>query len=197
MRILLVGGTGHVGSAVRTRLERDHEVLVASRSSEIPVDTADPDSITAMYRSVGQVDAVVVAVGAAPFRPLAQLSRDDFLGGFVRKSLGQIEVVRQGIDHVTDGGSFTLTSGIVGREQVRTGVASAVANGALEHFVKAAAVELPRGIRINVISPTVLAEAPSYHSAFPGFRPIAAATMAEFYLRSVAGVDTGRVYLAE
>ena len=105
----------------------------------------------------------------APFRskPLEELQRADFLAGLCNKVLGQVEIVRQGIPYVTDGGSSTLTTGVVGREPVRTGASAALVNGALEYFVPAAAVELPRGLRINAVSPTVLREAPEYHSTFP------------------------------
>ena len=47
-----------------------------------------------------------------------------------------------------------------------------VINHIVEGFVKAAAVELPRGVRINCISPTVLTESVAYHPYFPGFVPV-------------------------
>lgn len=194
MKILLIGGTGHIGTAVQARLARTHEVVLASRSSVPAVDIGDPASIRALYQQVGPIDAVVTTVGSVPYKPLTDLSRDDFLSGLTNKALGQIEVVRQGLPFVAEGGSFTVTTGIVGRQAIRTGVAAAVANGALEHFVRAAAVELPRGLRINAVSPTVLAEATGYHPTFPGFVPVAAATVAEAYVRSVEGAQTGQIY---
>lgn len=197
MRILLVGATGHIGSAVAARLGRDHEMVAVTRSSEPSVDIADPASIEALYERVGPVDAVVSTVGSVPFKALADLGRDDFLAGVTHKALGQIELVRQGIPFVADGGSFTVTTGVVGREQIRTGAAAAAANGALEYFVPAAATELPRGIRINAVSPTVLLEATGYHPSFPGFMPVPAATVAEAYVRSVEGVQTGRIYILD
>ena len=197
MKILLVGSTGHIGSAVHDRLRATHEVTVASRSTGLPVDVEDPRSIGTMFGTVGHVDAVVVTVGAVPFKPFDQLDRSDFLAGLTNKTLGQVEIVKQGLPYVTDGGSFTLTTGVVGRETIRTGAAAAMANGALEYFVPAAAAELPRGVRINAVSPTVLREAQSYHSAFPGFIPVSAAIVAEAYVRSVEGAQTGRIYIVE
>jgi NADP-dependent 3-hydroxy acid dehydrogenase YdfG len=197
MKILLVGSTGHIGSAVHERLRRSHDVMVASRSTGLPVDVEDPTSIRAMFGAVGRVDAVVVTVGAVPFKPLDQLNRSDFLAALMNKTLGQVEIVQQGLPYLTDGGSFTLTTGVVGRETIRTGAAAAMANGALEYFVPAAAAELARGVRINAVSPTVLREAPSYHAAFPGFIPVPAATVAEAYVKSVEGVQTGRIYIVE
>ena len=197
VRILLIGSTGHIGSAVHRSLSGSHDVIVASRSTSPAVDIEDPTSIKAMFDAVGQVDAVVTTVGSVPFKTLDQLSRSDFLAGLGNKVLGQVEVVRQGLPYVTDGGSFTLTTGVVGREIIRTGVAAAMANGALEYFVPAAAAEAPRGVRINAVSPTVLAEAPSYHDTFPGFIPVPAATAAKAYVKSIEGIQTGQIFVVD
>ena len=198
MKILLVGSSGHIGSAVHHRLKgRGHDVVVASRSTQPRVDVLDPASIHSLFESVGRVDAVVATVGSVPFKPLEELDRADLLAGLTHKALGQVEIVRQGTPYVRDGGSFTLTTGVVGRETIRTGAAAAMANGALEYFVPAAAAELPRGLRINAVSPTVLREALAYHPSFPGFIPVPASTVAEAYVKSVEGVQTGRVYLVE
>ena len=69
-----------------------------------------------------------------------------------------------------------------------------MANGAVESFVMAAATELPRGIRINVVSPSVLAEAEAYHAFFPGYPQVPAAEVARAYVRSVDGVETGKTF---
>jgi NADP-dependent 3-hydroxy acid dehydrogenase YdfG len=197
LRVLLFGSTGHIGSAVHERLKSTHDVVVASRSSGLWVDILDPDSIGAVFEKVGKVDAVVATVGSVPFKPFEELQRADFLAGLCNKALGQVEIVRQGVPYVTEGGSFTLTTGVVGREPIRTGAAAALANGALEYFVPAAAVELPRGLRINAVSPTVLREAPAYYDSFPGFIPVSAATVAEAYVRSIEGAQTGRIYIVD
>ena len=68
-------------------------------------------------------------------------------------------------------------------------------NAAIEGFAAAAAIELPRGLRINAISPTVLTESMgSYGPFFPGFEPVPAERVALAYQRSVEGAQTGRVY---
>ena len=65
-------------------------------------------------------------------------------------------------------------------------------NGALDAFVRAAAIELPRGIRINSVSPTAVAESmPKIGQLFAGFRPVTAADAALGYVRSVEGGPTG------
>ena len=195
MKVLVIGASGLVGGAAADALEAAGcEVLRASRTSRLAVDLADVESIRALFEKVGSVDGVVVAVGSVPYRPLTELTREDFVAGYYGKVQSQIDAVRTGIPYVTDGGSFTLTTGILAREPIRTGVAASAANGALEAFVMAAATELPRGIRINAVSPTVLTEATSYHATFPGFPSVPAATVGQAFVKAVRGVQTGRVF---
>jgi len=198
MKVLVIGASGLLGGAAAAALsDNGCEVLRASRSSDLTVDVTDPDSVRRLFETVGIVDAVVVAVGSVPFKPLAELSREDFVSGFYGKVQAQVDVVQIGMPYVADGGSFTLTTGILAREAVRTGAAAALANGALESFVLAAAAEAPRGIRINTVSPTVLVEATSHHAAFPGFAQVTAERVGQGYLKAVRGVQSGQVLIPE
>src|SRR5699024_2321031 len=139
MKILLVGSGGHVGGVARAELEkRGHDVIGATRSTDPGVDTSDADSISKLLEAVG---------GAAAFKPVTELTREDYTEAFVSKTLGQIEFVTQGLDHLSDGGSITFVTGVLSREPVPTASAAAMANGAVESFVVSAAPELPRGIR--------------------------------------------------
>ncbi len=194
MKALVIGATGSIGGVVAATLDvRGHEVVRASRSGEQSVDVTDPASIRSLFERVGPVDAVVVAVGSVPFKPLVDLDRDDYLAAFTGKTLAQLDVVREALSHVTDGGSITLTSGVLAREPIATGAAAAMANGALESFVITAAAEAPRGIRINAVSPDVLANSPGYFSTFPGHRPVTDDEVGQAYVRAVEGIVTGRV----
>jgi NAD(P)-dependent dehydrogenase (short-subunit alcohol dehydrogenase family) len=196
MRILLIGAAGTLGSALHTALsERGHTLITVGRSSgELRLDVTDPEHVAQMYAQAGAVDAVVGAAGEVPFKPLGEMTAEDYAAGFHGKVLSQISLVRQGLDHVAVDGSFTLVSGIIGRAPIRTGSAAAMANGAVEHFVRAAAAEIaPR--RINAVSPTVftesLAELGDY---FPGFPSVDLAEVANAFIRSIEGVETGRVF---
>lgn len=194
MKVLVIGGSGILGGAAADALEAyGDDVLRASRSSEPAVDLRDPQSIEKLFEQVGNVDAVITAAGSAPYKPLTELTREDYVAGYYGKVLTQIDVVRIGLAYVTDGGSFTVTTGILAREPIRTGVAGSHANGALEAFVMAAATELPRGIRINAVSPTVLTESTAHHAAFPGFAQVPAAAVGQAYVKAVKGVQTGKV----
>ena len=194
MKVLVIGSGQVGGAAVEALRARGHDVVAASRSGTPTVDATDPTSVEALFAEVGTVDAIVTALGSAPFKALADLSRDDYAAGFFGKVLTQLDVVRIGTAYLADGGSLTLTTGVLAREPIRTGAASSLANGALEAYVMAAAVELPRGIRINAVSPTVLVEATAYHSSFPGFTQVSAAAVGQAYVKAVEGVQTGQVY---
>jgi NAD(P)-dependent dehydrogenase (short-subunit alcohol dehydrogenase family) len=194
MRTLVIGATGSIGGVVAATLEsRGHEVIRASRSSEPSVDVTDPASIRELFAAVSEIDAVVVAVGSVGFKALTELDRDDYVAAFTKKTLAQIDVLAQALFHVRDGGSITLTSGVLAREPIATGAAAAMANGALESFVVTAAAEAPRGIRINAVSPDVLENSPGYHAAFPGHRPVTDAEVGDAYVRAVEGIIRGRI----
>lgn len=193
MKVLVIGASGHLGQGAVAALRPNHEIITASRSGDVQVDLNDPSSIAAMFAKVGKVDAIVSCTGKVPFKPLEEMTRQDFFDGFTDKVMGQVELVLQGVDYINDGGSITLTTGILEREPIKTGSVASLANGALESFVMAAAIELPRGIRINVVSPSVLVEAPGYHPYFPGFVQVTQAECGAAYSKSVDGWNTGQV----
>lgn len=194
MKVLVIGASGLIGKGVADELAKKHEVIRASRSGDVQVDVNDPNSISEMFKKVGKLDAIAFAAGKVPFKPLNELTRDDFVTGLTDKAIGQIDLVLKGTDYLTDNGSFTLMSGVLAREAIVTGAVAASANGAIESFVISAAVELPRGIRINTISPNVLVEAPGYHDYFPGFEQVTLADVVRLYVKSIEGKHTGQIY---
>ncbi|MFM0186812.1 short chain dehydrogenase [Paraburkholderia nemoris] len=195
-KIVVIGATGTIGQAVSTALKARHEVIeVGATRGKYRVDSTDPASIERLFSEIGKVDGIVTATGKLHFGPLPEMSVEQFWVGLRDKLMGQINVVLGAQQYVNDGGSFTLTSGIVGDEPIREGANATTVNLALEGFVRGAAIELPRGIRINVVSPTVLTEAMgAYAPYFRGFEPVTAERAAQAYLRSVEGAQTGRVY---
>lgn len=194
MRILVVGSTGLIGKFVSDALIAYGDVIGVSRTTQISVDVKDPASIENMYKKVGKVNHVVSCIGKVTFKPINEISYDEYATSLKDKALGQVELVRAGINHVLDNGSFTLMTGILARNPIPSGTAASLANGAIESFTKAAAIELPRNIRINTVSPSVLVEATSYHSAFPGFHQVTGKEVAEAYVKAIIGKMTGEVF---
>ncbi|MGF6777171.1 short chain dehydrogenase [Paraburkholderia sp. GAS334] len=195
-KVIVIGATGTLGQAVASELKAPHEVIeVGATRGAYRVDSTNPASVERLFREVGKVDAVVTTIGKVHFGPLADMTVEQFWVGLRDKLMGQINVVLGAHQYVNDGGSFTLTSGILADEPIRLGASATSVNLALEGFVRGAAIELPRGIRINVVSPTVLEESmDAYAPFFRGFEPVSAKRAALAYLRSVEGAQTGQVY---
>jgi NAD(P)-dependent dehydrogenase (short-subunit alcohol dehydrogenase family) len=193
MRVIVVGATGTIGKAVVEALEARHEVLPVSHGGgRHRVDLADPGSIASLFAAIGHVEAVVCAAGLAKFGPLGSLAEDDFLLGLRNKLMGQVNLVRLGLPHVGDGGSFTLTSGVLGRRPTPGSAAISVVNAGLEGFVRAAALEMPRSIRINVVSPPWLSETLKALGRDPS-QGMPAAVVARAYVASVEGSASGTI----
>jgi Enoyl-(Acyl carrier protein) reductase len=177
-------------------LKARHEVIeVGATRGQYRVDSTDPASIEGLFREIGKVDGVVTATGKVHFGPLPEMSVEQFWVGLRDKLMGQINVVLTAQQYLNAGGSFTLTSGIVGDEPIKYGASAAAVNGAIEGFVRGAAIELPRGLRINVVNATMLEEArEAFGPYFRGFEAASGARVALAYSRSVERLETGRIY---
>lgn len=195
-KILLIGASGTIGQAVLANLGARHDVITVGRSSGTHrADFSQPGSVAKVFAAVGKVDAIVSTAGNLHFGPLVDMTAEQFNVGLQDKLLGQVRLVLEGHHHLNDGGSITLISGILSTEPIRNGANATAVNAAIEGFVTAAAIELPRGIRINAVSPTILTESISvYGPFFQGFETVPAERAALAYQRSVEGAQTGRVY---
>ena len=200
MKIIIIGATGTVGKAVAEQLGQRHEIVaVGSSSGQYRADIADITQVRAVFAQIvgeiGKVDAVVVAAGNLAFAPLAEFTLEQFRVGLDSKLMGQVNVAQVAQEFLSDGGSITLTSGIVADQPIRNGVSASMVNSAVEGYARGAAIELPRGLRINVVSPTLLTESlESYGAFFRGFETAPASRVALAYSRSVEGAQTGQVY---
>ncbi len=196
MIILVVGAGGTLGRAVTARLGHRHTIVTAGRShGDVRVDLRDEASVHAMFELTGPLDAIVATAGNVHFGPLAQMTAEDFTAGLHDKLLGQVRLALIGQHHLNDGGSITLTTGILAEQPIAQGANATTVNAGVEGFVRAAACELPRGLRINAVSPSVLREAwDAYGPYFPGFEPVGADRAAIAFERSIEGVQTGQVF---
>jgi NAD(P)-dependent dehydrogenase (short-subunit alcohol dehydrogenase family) len=199
MKIFLVGASGTIGKAVVGELGSRHEIVTGgSKTGDVRIDITDPASVKAAFKKLGKVDAVVSAAGRVKFAPLDQLDAAGFGVGLQDKLMGQVGLVLLGRDLVRDGGSFTLTSGILDKDPIRGGASASMVNGAVNSFCRAAAIELPRGLRINAVCPGVLVESmKDFGPYFRGYEPIPGARVALAYAKSVEGAQSGKVFRVE
>ena len=196
MKVVVIGAAGTIGKAVVAELAPRHEVVQVGKSSgQYQADIVNIASVEALFDRIGRVDAVVVAAGNLHFGPLAEVTPAQLNIGLQDKLMGQVNVALVAQRYLNDGGSITLTSGIVAEQPIRYGVDASMVNSAVEGFVRGAAIELQRGLRINVVSPNVLQESmEAYGPYFLGFEPVAASRVAKAYARSVDGLQNGQVY---
>ncbi|MBT3383183.1 MAG: short chain dehydrogenase [Prolixibacteraceae bacterium] len=195
MKILVVGGNGTIGKTVVNRLKEKHEIIVAGRKSgDIQVDISDIDSIKNMYKETDKLDAVVCCAGAAKWAAFNEMTEDDFYIGIKSKMMGQVNLVRIGKDYLNDGGSITLTTGILAEDPVYMTTNAAMVNGSIHGFVTAVSQELKNGLRINVVAPGLVEDsAEKYADFFPGHSPVSMQKVANGFVRSIEGKRTGEI----
>jgi hypothetical protein len=201
LRILLIGASGELGRGVVAELGGRHEIISAgSKSGEIRIDISDPASIVAGLAAAGPLDAVACAAGAVNFHPMsaisvASIAESSYGLGLTNKLIGQVNLTLAARDALREDGSITLIAGVLAGDPIFAGSSASMVNGAIEAFARAAAIELPRGLRINAVSPTVFEESMgSYGPFFRGFDPVPVARAARAFARSIEGRQTGQVY---
>lgn len=199
MKIILVGASGDVGKAAFAELSQRHDVIRVGRNTgEVRVDISDRSSIEAMYDEVGAFDALVSATGHVHFAPLAEQTDASLKAGLENKVMGQINLVLEGLKRLAGTGSFTLTSGVLDRDPVVAGTGAALANGALAGFVKGAAIEMPAGVRINVVSPGLLdVSEHRYGDLFPSHERVPSERVGRAFAKCVEGAINGEVVIVQ
>jgi len=199
MKIVIVGAAGAVGKTAVEALSGRHEIISVGRTSgDVQMDIQDIESIRAMYRQVGRVDAVVSAIGHAHFGPVHEMTGDQFMEGILGKTLPQVNLVLEGFDYMNDRGSFTVTTGVTNRDPIPGGSCAAAANGALDGFVRGASVDMPRGIRINAVSPEVLeASRVQYDGFFRGHVHVSDEAVGLAFSKAVEGCLSGQVFIVD
>ncbi|WP_295720406.1 short chain dehydrogenase [Mucilaginibacter sp.] len=195
MKIIIVGATGTIGKHVTAALEKEHQVIkVGLNSGDLQLDISSPEAIERFYEHVGPFDALVSTTGNGHFGPLASMKYADFMKGIDSKLMGQVNLVLTGQHYINPKGSFTLTSGILSEDPIVLGANLSAVNGALDAFVRSAAIELENGVRINSISPGVVEDSPGYFPYFPGHAPVTMERVTQAYIKSVLGAQTGQTF---
>ncbi len=199
MKIVIIGAQGTIGKKVQAAVGANNEIItVGKKSGQYQVDITRPASIGDLFEKIGSFDALIATAGDVAFAPLLNLTPEQWSLGVQSKFLGQVNLVQIGLKYIKDGGSFTLTSGILSDEFIMAGTSATAINRAIEGFVQASASELAaskKGVRINVVSPGMLEESKAaYGVFFPGHIAVAGSRVAEAYKRSVFGIESGKIF---
>ena len=194
MKIIIVGATGTMGKHLVTAFQKDHEIIrVARKHADIETDITSASSLENMFRQTGSFDALVSTAGPTYVGPWKNLTDKEFRKGIEGKLMGQINLVLIGQHYINQAGSFTLISGLLTHDPQLNFANASAANGAVDGFVRAAAIELKNGIRINAVSPTVIENSPQYFSSFPGDMPVTMQQLEFGFRKSIFGANTGQV----
>ena len=194
MKIIIVGATGTMGKHLADTFEKDHDVIrVSSKGGDIRADITTTDSIRDLFSQTGTFDAMISTAGPTYVGPWKNLTDKEFRVGVEGKMMGQINLVLIGQHYINPNGSFTLITGALSHDPQLNFANAAAANGAVEAFVRAAAIELKNGVRINAVSPTVIENSPQYFPYFPGDIPVTMRQLEFGFRKSVFGANTGQV----
>lgn len=194
MKIIIVGATGTMGKYLASAFEKEHEIIkAASRGGDIQVDITSTESIENMYKQAGAFDALICTAGPTYVGPWKKMTDKEFRKGIEGKLMGQINLVLIGQHYINPKGSFSLITGALTHEPQLNFANASAANGAVEGFVRAAAIELENGIRINAVSPTVIENSPQYFPFFPGDIPVTMQQLEYGFRKAVFGANTGQV----
>jgi NAD(P)-dependent dehydrogenase (short-subunit alcohol dehydrogenase family) len=190
MKIIIVGASGTIGTEVDKALSGRHDIIrVGVRSGDVQCDYTVSASVQDMFEKIGEFDTLIsVAGGDSTFKPFTDLEDEDYRYGFERKFLGQIRFLKYGEKFVRDNGSFIFTSGFLSHYPNPASIATGPLNAAVDTFVKNTASLMPRGIRLNVVSP-----APVVEPGREGRGLVTAAETAKIYVKAVEGDFSGRV----
>ncbi len=196
MKVVIIGASGTIGRAVVDELSPRHKIVkVGRKSGDVNVDITSTESISKMYEKIGSFDALVATTGNVHFGDLNQMSEQDYYIGIKDKLMGQVNLVLIGKNYINDGGSFTLTSGVVSHDPIKYGSSASMVNAAVDGFVIGAAIELTKGIRLNSVSPGVVLESmDTYGDFFRGHEPVTVARVALAFSKSVEGLLNGQVF---
>lgn len=195
MKIIIIGGEGTIGKKVSAHLALQHEVLIGSRTKgDFLVDISNTDSIQAMYESISNIDAVVCIAGEAKWKEFGVITEEEYYIGIKSKLMGQVNLVRIGQHFINPNGSFTLTTGVLADDPVVKTTSAAMVNGGIHSFVKAAALELTNGMRINAVCAGLAEDsAAKYADYFPGHNPVPMQKIVNGYIKSIAGKMNGEI----
>ena len=193
-KIVVVGATGRLGRVVVGGLN-DYEVVRAGRSGpDLKIDALNFESVSDVFASIGTFDGLISCIGGTPFKTFEELTMEDFALGLSKKCFSQLNLAKAAIPYLTENGSITLTSGIIGDEPILAGSCAAAANGALNMCVSTLAAEYAGKLRINIVSPSIIENSvEDYGMLFDGFEPTSKKRIVEAYRRTISAPISGRV----
>lgn len=190
MRILIIGASGTIGSAVAGELDDSGYVVLGAsrRNARFSVDIGDGTSMRSLLERLRAVDALICTVGSGVYVPEADARMRGFDRALEPTVSGQMTLVRESLTHVRE--CIVLTAGMVAQDAEDAMVATPMSDGSLERFVRAAALEFASP-RVNVVAPPLVHETARRLGAANG---VPAGRVAKMYRRVLESDAHGEVF---
>jgi NAD(P)-dependent dehydrogenase (short-subunit alcohol dehydrogenase family) len=171
---LITGGTSGIGAATARLFKSEGATVIVTGSSQASVEAARPalpgveaivsdagniaatqalvDAVKAKH---GRIDVLFVNAGIAKFAPIDRIEEAFFDSQFDVNVKGAFFLMQHAIPIIPDGGAIILTASVAGAAGGLGGsTIYGATKAALRSFGRTFAKELlPRGIRVNTISP--------------------------------------------
>lgn len=191
MKTLIIGATGTIGKEI-TKLskERGNTVITASRKGEPSINIDDPKSLDDYFSNSPALDAIICVAGNASFGRLTDLNEDQIKLGINSKLLGQVNLVKKGLQKLNPGGVIILTGGMLAYTPWPETSNIAMVNAGLEGFVKAVALELDNEKRVVIVHPPLVRETANAMGIDSAPWP-SASTVAKTYISSLENQSSG------
>ena len=197
-KVLIIGATGTIGSAISAEIEGDYEIIQASRSCDEAVDISDHASVEQLFNRIksthSQVDGIIVVAGGGMVSKIDDMDLDAFLPTLAAKLRGQVAVVKYGRRIVRSGGAIILTGGTLANTPMHDMSHLSIINAAIHAFVRSAELE-SESVRICAVSPALVAESPeAILELFEGMPKVNAAKVATTYRYTLEHGKSGTTY---
>ena len=175
-RVLVVGGSSGLGRATaKAFLDAGAAVWIASRNEKkladavhllnaggrlhsLTLDMTVPDQVDELNaRFPDGLDHLVISASQAAHGAFADLEVGEVEAMFASKFMGPYRVAQALFPAMRAGGSITFFSGVLSRRPGRNVAGLAAVNAAVEGLTRALALELGPDIRVNCLSPGMVA----------------------------------------